>query len=535
MEKMHIMVKNNYKISQQFSILIKILIALLILTILYFIGAAGSVYLFDSTIIYEYGYLISKGYQPFIDFSTPLLPLIGYLQNLAFSIFGFTYFSGIYAAYIVTLVQFLVLFALIMKITNKLDKAVLISFLISLCGIPIVSNLYYNHFLISIISIQFILMYFEVKVKSSKFTMLFKFILITIILMVKIHWGISMLFLQLIYDLKFQKKSNVIKDYLFGLSILIFGSFAILYLSNNSSFYNYFSFSKKLSILANINYQGLMKLIINFPQNIFSVIEFNPVSIFILITIPVFYKKGWLGNSIKTELFITIEVLLFAILITLNSTETGTIYLPLQILILFLCLQYIEVEIPNNERFRLKLMIFLYLLLHFVYASINTVNGNRKLYNELKGEFTSMPLIPRLFSKNKFYTKSKPISQFFKGVSLSENQVMSFDIIDSVINISKTTKIYFGPELEILNIIYKVEPIKRFPLWVHPGLSIPKDDINKLDLLFFNYAPDLVFISKKRSIFIPFINDENMKNHNYRKLVLNNNKYFIECYIKIIQ
>jgi hypothetical protein len=535
MVKMHIMDKINYKFSQQFSIIMKLLIASLILTIVYFVGASGSVYLFDSAIIYEYGYLISKGYQPFIDFSTPLLPFIGYLQNLAFSVFGFNYFSGVYAGFIVVIFQFLTLSALLLKITKKLEKSILISFLISLCGIPIVGNLYYNHFLISIVSILFILMYFEVKVKSNKFTLLFKFILLTIIFTVKIHWGVSMIFLQLIYDLNFHKKQKIIKEYLIGLSILFFVSFIILYLSNNSSFYNYLSFSKKLSISSNINYQGLLKLIFNFPQNIFNIIEFNPVSIFIILVIPVFYKKDWFGNSIKVELFLTIEILLFAILITLNSTEAGTIYLPLQILILFLCLQYVELEIPNKERIRLKLIIFMFFLIHFLFATITIANGNRKLYNELNGEFTNMPLIPRIFSKQKFHTNSKPISQFFKGVSMSENQSISFDIIDSIINNSNSTKIYFGPELEILNIIYKIEPIKGFPLWVHPGLSITKNDINKLDLLFFDYAPDLVFISKKRSGFIPFINEENMKNHNYNKLIVNNNKCFIECYIKKTQ
>jgi hypothetical protein len=529
---MHIMAKINYKFSQQFSIIMKLLIALLILTIIYFVGASGSVYLFDSAIIYEYGYLISKGYQPFIDFSTPLLPFIGYLQNIAFSFFGFNYFSGVYAGYIVVIFEFLILSALLIKITKNIKNAILISFLISLCGIPIVGNLYYNHFLISIVSIHFILMYFEVKVKSNYITLLSKFVLLTIVAMVKIHWGISMLFLQLIYDLKFQKQQKVIKDYLIGLPILFFVSFTILYLSNNSSFYNYFSFSKKLSILSNINYQGLLKLIINFPRNIFSAIEFNPVSLFILIIIPVYYKKGWFSNSIKTELFLTIEVIIFTVFITLNSTEAGTIYLPLQILILFLCLQYVELEIPNNERSRLKLMISFFFLLHLVYATLSVVNGNRKLYNELNGEFTTMPLIPRIFSKQKFHTNSKPISHFFKGVSISENQSISFDKIDSIINTSNSSKIYFGPELEILNIIYKIEPIKGFPLWIHPGLSITKNDINELDLLFFNNAPDVVFISKKRSGFIPFINDENMKNHNYRKLILNNEKSFIECFIK---
>jgi hypothetical protein len=528
------MAKNNYNIITVAKSFLKVLSVVIFLTFIYFIGAMGSVYLFDSTIIYEYGYLISKSYQPFLDFSTPLLPLAGYFQFLAYKCFGINYFSGIYAAFFFVLLQFATLFYLLIKITKNFNTSISISLIISITGIPLISNFYYNHLLISIVSVLFILMYFEAKVYSNKITFLIKFISLTMLIMIKIHWGICILIFQFIYDLTIKKKAKILKEYFLGFILIVVLSFIILYISNSSSLSNYFSYTSKLSIVSNINYDGLVKLLFNYPKKIISSIEINPVLLFLIITIPIFINKKFSLIKIKTELFLIIQIVAFSIFITINSTESNTIYLPLQIIILFLNLQYIENEFTSIEGYRLKILIIIFLILHFFYAILCVINGNRKLYNELSGEFTNMPYVPRLFSKKHYEPKSQKVKTFFKGVSLSENQVASFNFVDSIINQQPTKKIFFGPELEILNIIYDIKPPKGFPLWIHPGLTILDVDITKLEKLLFNNSPDLIFISKKRSNFLPFLSNENMINRNYQKIEISNSYNFVDCYIRNI-
>lgn len=526
------MVKNNNfaNISKK----IFLIIITLIIAIIFFVGAKGNVYLFDSSIVYEYGYLISKGYRPFFDFSTPLLPLIGYIQYISFEIFGFNYNSGIYASFSIVMFQFFILFYLLYKIIDY-KTAITFSFLVTIGGMPMIGNLYYNHFLVSIASISFLIMYFEIKSNNKNLVVqIIKFVLIFIILLIKIHWGIFLLLLQFIFDLTYSNKKilNIFKFYVWGILFFIFFSFILFKITNNARILDFYYFSKKIKFSSNINYIGVLHLIINFPKNIFSTIELNPVSIFLIFIIPLFLKNDLFVKKIKLELFIILEIVFFSIFTSINSAEVGSVLIPLQFIILFLILIHVREELPYTEQFRIKYIIFFLLSIHIIFSIISVIYGSRKVYDETNGQFSEISTSLPAFSKRNLISNSQEVNYFFKGVKLTDKQIISFNFVDSILKQNTGKHIFFGPELEILNVVYNNNPLRGFPLWVHPGLTVPKSELKKLEMIFENNLPDIIFISRKRESFLPFINDNKMEENNYHKFEDLNNKNFIFCYLK---
>jgi hypothetical protein len=59
-----------------------------------YIGKRG-LYLFDFSIVYNMGWLLFKGWIPFVDFKMPLMPLSGILTALSFYFFSVKYYSAV--------------------------------------------------------------------------------------------------------------------------------------------------------------------------------------------------------------------------------------------------------------------------------------------------------------------------------------------------------------------------------------------------------------------------------------------------------
>jgi hypothetical protein len=506
-------------------------LGLFLLITLFSVGAIGRVYLFDFGIIYNYGFLLSIGYKPFVDFTTPLLPALGLVQLLAFNIFGYNYLSGVLMALLIVVIEYVFLFAQLKNIIEH-KRAALFGFLITISGVPLTSSLYYNHILLSLISTYFVLSYIDnvsgSKNQSNKYCRLF---LISFLLLVKIHWGFAMLAVELLSDLFFGylNTNKIIKKYLvFGLIFFIF-SFVILFVSNQSSLTEFFINVRGFDFRLNVNLRGLVRYFLCFPNSIFDTIEINPFILTVILASSLYIHNENILKSSRVEVFYCAAIVFVSFVIVLNSMEPFTILLPLQILLLMKCEIIISKFRSILVKRALSRQIVVWLWLHFVFCGFCVINGSRKSYDEKTGVFGATPI--RLKLHQNFGLTSRKAGHFFKGVSLSKTQISSFNFVDSILSKTKTDKIYFGPELEILNIVYRINPIKGFPLWVHPGLTTNLEREVELKKLFSNQMPEVIFLSKKRKDFLLFLDEEFLESNDFVK-ISGDDDVFIDCYLR---
>lgn len=109
----------------------------------YWCGSSG-LYLIDTSINYQQGWLIYRGWRPFIDFTGPLLPGAGLLTALGYLLFGVTYLSSVRIG---ALVAGGLAFALMGDLRRVLPVGVsrLFAVVVAMSGIPVIGTLFYNH------------------------------------------------------------------------------------------------------------------------------------------------------------------------------------------------------------------------------------------------------------------------------------------------------------------------------------------------------------------------------------------------------
>lgn len=503
----------------------------MIISILFFYNSLQRIYLFDSSIIYNYAYLMSINYKPFTDFTTPLLPGIGLIQLLAYKVFGFNYLSGVFMAYIFLTTQYIILNIILKLILKEKLISNIFTFTITLTGVTIIGNLYYNHILISLSTIFFLTNYYYLKNESSSFYKLFLFFIISFFVVVKIHWGIVLFLLQFFFDFYIKDswlpKKNIVNIYLLGTTLIVLICCFVFYCSNNTLIQDYLINVSGLTILGNINFKGLL-LFFNIPYNIFSTLNITPFTLFFtFFIIPgLTSKKRELLKS--AEFKVAIAIVLFCFIITLNSLESFSIFLPLQIVLILLGGLYLQKLETDNHLKISKIIVLSMLFLHLLFGLAYVINGNRKIYNEANGTFGNIKFSfkPIQYKLNDIKTAS-----FFKGIYLSNSQTITFNYINSVIKKSSSNKIFFGPELEIFNVIYKNKPIIGFPLWVHPGLTLNKAQTEILTQRIVENNYDLIFVSKKRKQFFPQL-EPILFSNNYILLENKDDLNFVDCYLK---
>lgn len=510
------------------------LITIILISMLYFYNALGKTYLFDTSIIYYYAYLLDINYQPFVDFTTPLLPFNALIQKLFYSIFGLNYLSGVIGGYVIVIIEYISLFILFKRINKSIFMNILCSLIIVLSGIPLIGTLYYNHLLISIISVYFVFKLFQLKTfRNHTNTVLntikglIPYLLISFVIMTKIHWGIYLLFFNLVFDFIYlinRKKSLIINLSFFILMILIIS------MLTNCDFTLFLHNVDDISLIENLNYNGVLSFF-NFPNKIFSNIELSPIFFLFIYMVMFFYSdfsiKKYLFNPLS---FLFLSLIFFIFLAILNSAETQSIFIGLEVVSLVILFQ-ISYEVLKNDHNSFKgFEIFIYtILIQFLLFLFQSVFfQTRKLWDFNKGDFNITSIHNFNTPKYYFSNKNPELYSFFKYVKFNQDELNEFIKMDNKLRPFKTKNIYFGPELEMFNLVYRIIPLKGFPLWTHPGLSISKNKINLLETNFNFLSPELIVLSKSRIDFYPF--HKSIINKQYLKISDDNS--IIEIYKK---
>ncbi len=478
----------------------------------YFNGIHG-IYLYDTSIVYYYGYLLKDHYIPFHDFITPLLPFPGLLQEFFYLVFGLNYISGVYAACCMVVLEFLSLYFLLTSLLSSKLNGFLYAFLLTLSSIPFIGNLYYNHFNIALVSVLLILGIYNLrKGGPGRFRLnaliIAQYILLAFIFLTKPQAGVYLCGTMLIIDLYFSYSAGArfkLMAWQAGGRLLTF-IIAVtgVILLTHADMAGYLGYIRHISLMHNLarssiyNYTGL-------PTVIDSGIVLSPTLIYLMY---IFYLVS--TRRLRTTRWYPIDFLLITnvyiigFILTMNSYEPMDALIP-DVLLLMVFLEILVFSAKKHYFFRGSLKPAI-LTLIFCFSITYALSSFRKGLDETTGDRIA-GFNP---NKNRFsFNEATPqLARFFDKIKVSESQYRNFIVIDSVIALSKSRKVFFGPELEMFNIVYGITPPKPWPVWVHPGLTVTDIEYSLMDRTLKAYSAEIIVLSRprQRMNYLPFIN-----------------------------
>jgi hypothetical protein len=527
------------------SVLLKIIIPILIGVFIYEynlrIGVEG-LYLFDSSISLNMGWLIYNDFLPFVDFKSPLMPLSGLLTSLGFWFYGINYFSSVKIASVLVLSAFLIIFSVIKRYLN-LFNSYWSSALIILSTVPITGTLYYNHlsallFVIYIILIVDYVLQFRTFLKNNetiKSTIIF--LVIGFLLLNKLHIGILCLLLFLIIECFLMRKIDFRSKKIF-LSIFI-RIFPILFLFLALLFWIDFSFLKiydslfKSTDISSLNYSTYFfeRLGFNDTNTIFSKSSIS-IGLNFLIAIGIvnyhfkFYKNNLKANLMLIIIIGSLFVQLFSYLFSAEAPSIDLSFIMINLLIMYIYFNndiYFQKNSNSKNSFHISKIFIIPLFISCALFSLYYSNfGLRKSFLVDSGKFPMQKYIP----KNFFNTDIK----FLYNVKINHNQKINFDYLNEVLINLKSDKIFFGPGLELFYPAFKSTQPNNWPLWLHKGLSYNSVNYSSMINSFRQQNYQIIVINKLRYDGTYFINNYIKKN--YMKKNSNNPDIWIDIYTK---
>ncbi len=540
-------------------------ITCILISILFFCNATHRIALFDVTIIYEYGYLLQCGYTPFTDFSTPLLPFAGLLQQICYKLFGLNYFSGIMGAWIVTIVQLTIIYFTISKMAKDHLSSAAYSFLITVTCLPFIGTLFYNHLSMALITtvlsqalyIQYA-QHNKTHDKNIPFHVSIAYVLLAFIVTIKLQIGVALfcglIFLDSTSLLFIQRKAvlTIARQLAFRLALFFVPTF-LIFVATNSNPSDYLHGIKHISVMENIIVDRIISFLAlpdigpsstsptityllcviflitgmkgkSYIKNIllFSVvlciymlpiIAFNiiPLSVFLrhgifmpltaiaglLIMASVLYIVTFKNKDIPTMQDLSVLTLItiayvLSFLIIMNSLEVLNIILCITVFFI-LVFDYLLIKNHNHRTFFNRSFKPAFLICLFCYSVVYSTFSIRKDFWHHDGGYMKFFL-----EKSEFTDKQPELKRFFKHVKVSKESYRDYSIVDSVVKAVGTKNILFGPELEMFNIIYGIQPPKQWPLWFHWQLTVSERDTARMIKIAEDKKFDLIVLSPAR-------------------------------------
>jgi len=521
--------------------LLPILVAFEIYLYNCYIGSHG-VYLYDFAIPYNMGWLIFNGWIPFVDFKMPLMPLSGILTSLSFSLFGVSYYSAVKLAGIVCAMC-------TVYMGFKLQKHIgyylgyIAAFLIVLSTIPVHGTFYYNHLNMLLFSIYLILMtdyileYKSFLGKKETISSLLIYFVIALILSNKLHIGIlsGLLFVGL--EVSFLLRGKIrLKDVALNLfirilpltilvvSMLIWVNFNILDLVDNLFKSAHFFSSSYVDIF-------MARMGSGTTDTVFSSVKINIyLTTLISVGLVCYHIKFCKKNILATRLlYVIVFSLLVQILSFAPSAEAPTIDVPF--IMVFLIMIYIYfTKTLNAENFVEieKIKFFSAIVIGAVFITCATFMVHysqsylRKSFNEAKDEFSLAALVP----KNEYISEV----EFFSGVKINHFQQKNFDYLNNILKKYSSSRIFFGPELEMFYSASKRFQPPKWPIWIHSNVSYDNNKEEDMREIVINQNYDLIILSKGRYVFTNFLNDYILEN--YSEIPQKDSEMWIRVFVR---
>jgi hypothetical protein len=499
-------------------ILVPLITAMLVLCLSILSGMKG-LYLFDSSINYNMGWLIYKGLIPFTDFSMPLTPLTGILTAFGYWIFGVNYMSGVYIAAIMSAIGTIIIYNNLKKLLPWHINAAF-SFFAVASTIPMFGILYYNHvsMLFIIIISSYLLKYIcsdedeFTPINSLKYSIVYFFI--ALLCLTKLHFGVVLFAIALMFDvltaiIKKVRPEKAIAALIIRLSLAaVTAVLTLWWLRFNfvRIFYDLFKLSTP-----NISGQSCW-LDLGIPFNIFSQPE---ISLFMFVTflpgllIYLFRPQRKSGKAFMLFLFF-VSILLAQFLFTVISAEAPSISASISLLLVVVA--YLIVD--NAEDIRTRARGSAQNLYLFVMPMIFTIGIFALFYSGLairKAWDEASYMFPYTFEMdNKYFPSKMP---YFKGVKMKDSQKITIDRINNEIRHNRNKKFFFGAGLEMLYAPAKSLPPRGWPLWTHEDVSVKPESYPELAKKFGKARYDIVILSKGRLWLTRFLDQQLVDNY----------------------
>ena len=487
-----------------------------------YIGKRG-LYLFDFSTVYNMGWLLFKGWIPFVDFKMPLMPLSGALTALSFYFFSVKYYSAVKFAGIICALSSIYM-------GYKLQKYLGVFFgyaaasLVILSTIPIHGTFYYNHLSMLLISIYLILVidfmmsYKNFLGKKERISSSIIYFFITLIAFNKLHVGIlTFLFFTTIEVRLFLKEKCKLRDALTGLitrllppiiilfALLIWVNFNILDLIDN------LLHSTKSSSYFDVN-SVMRRIGISDQDTVFSSAGINIYLVALFSIGLIFYHFRFnKNNALASRLIYFIGVApLIQFLSFAPSAEAPTIDISfIMVYVTAVCIYFLKTASDSDikkSRFICAIFATAFFISCATFVIHYSKDSLRKSWDENKSAF----LAQNYLSKNKYSSDN----DFFSDIKITHSQKKNFDYLNKILSKYDSKKVFFGPELEMFYPATKRLPPKNWPLWMHRDVSYNSDNLDQMKKIFIDQNYDLVVLSRGRYGFTDFVNSYISKNYN---------------------
>ena len=120
--------------------------------------------------------------------------------------------------------------------------------------------------------------------------------------------------------------------------------------------------------------------------------------------------------------------------------------------------------------------------------------------------------------------------EFFSGVKINYFQQKNFDYLNNILKKYSSSRIFFGPELEMFYSASKRFQPPKWPIWIHSNLSYNKNKEEDMREVVINQNYDLIILSKGRYVFTNFLNDYILEN--YSEIPQKDSEMWIRVFVR---
>lgn len=476
-----------------------------VMALTWYSGTHG-IYLFDTGINYHMGWLISNGWLPYRDFTLPLTPLCGVLTALGFKVFGVNYLSSVIVAVVLAAIGYVVTWRCLRDILPPV-VAVLMALTVVGGTVPVIGTLYYNHlaqlFVVVLVAqlLRVIALAETTSLDKHGRRMSWAYLTSAALVFTKLHvgglyglaailvdtWVVAVVHRQGIGRIAHSLCFRLMPCGVLAVCFLAWLRFNVLEVVENL-FHTAPLTIYKASLIS--SFQGVVS-ISDMPH-------FTPLFAGLAVAILTYglWRAGYLETQERALLMFSLGIIAIQELLTVLTPETVSLGSGVTMLALIaagLALARLTRTAESRRLWRAVGLAALLpaIFLHLSFFGLSVRSMTRKSWDEgthsfpppHRGLLTTDARIP-----------------FFRKISMRHSQVAAFDYCFEIVRQNPTRKIFFGPELEMFYAVTDQLPPRKWPLWLHPGVSVRPDSYPRLAAQFASAPPDIVVLSLGRGV-----------------------------------
>jgi len=479
------------------------------------ISGTTGVYLVDTGINFNFGWLLYNGYRPFTDIASPLMPLCGLLTELGYRLYGVNYLSSVIVSTLLCAAGILVIADNLKTVFDRW-VANAIAVLLILGSLAEIGVLYYNH--LALLFEAIILTYTVRKVwgperrpAGEKFdrSAISAWLCVALLSLTKLHLGILLGAFCVAVELATTggdwRKTG--KYALFALAV--FSAFLLALGISPAAILDAMSIPERPALGPTL--ARYLQEAFSGPRRTFSEFVIAKgvfISSFLLFALsPVKSPTRRRANLKITAWFFGIVGLDWLHDATSPDIAFKNFYFIVMALAALALLYFIERSQLKTRKpsLTLRLLGRGYLLSMLLFQTQYSLGGYRKAWSMEKEGWLDRPLKHNLRVER----------GFFRGILIKDEDFRLASFVQELSD-KRPGPMWFGMELEMFYPATGRLPPRPWPLWFHPGTSVRRADFGKWRQAFLDAKFETVVLSKLRMEHQTYIRE--VLEQNYKKV-----------------